>query len=178
MEQITIPSWLRSVDILVGVLSIALCGLVLLGVVPSNYAIVVMLTVAILTVGLARFARAAAVKAKGTPRRVINSIAGMVGIAASLLIFLNVGFTPPELLVILAFAWMVMGIARVLIGVLEKDVVMWARILQGVVGLATIALTALILLYPSAEFSAILALLIIAVMANGFARAGRGFVGV
>jgi len=178
MEQISIPNWLRSVDILVGGLSIALCGLVIIGIVPSSYAIVIMLTVAILMVALARFARAAAVKAKGTPRRAINLIAGIIGVVASFLIFLNLGHTETELLIILAFAWMVMGLARIIIGGLDRDVAIWARVLQVVVGLATIALTALILLFPTAEFSAILTLLLIAVMANGFARVGRGYVGV
>ncbi|NHJ12519.1 MAG: hypothetical protein EAX95_02530 [Candidatus Thorarchaeota archaeon] len=178
MEQVVIPAWLRAIDMLVGALSIALCGFVLLGVVSSGVAILILLTVSLFMVGLARFARAAAVKAKGTPRRIINLIAGLIGIVAAILVAFNVGLPEGSLLVILGAAWMIMGIARISIGVLENDVATWARILQVVVGLATIALTAVVILFTPAEFLAVVVFLSIAVIVNGFARASRGYVGI
>ncbi|NHI83056.1 MAG: hypothetical protein EAX81_01955 [Candidatus Thorarchaeota archaeon] len=178
MEQVVIPSWLRTIDILVGALSIALCGFVLLGLLPSSIAILILLTIALFMVGLARFARAAAVKAKGIYRRVVNLIAGSIGIGAAALVAFDVELPEGILLLILGIAWMIMGIARILIGALEKDVAMWARILQIVVGLATITLTSIVILITPPEFSAVVLFLSIAVIVNGFARASRGYVGI
>jgi len=178
MEQVVIPGWLRAVDILVGTLSIALCLLVLIGFVPSNVAILILFTLSLFMVGLARFARAAAVKAKGTARRVVNLAAGFVGIAAASLLIFNIELPEEHLLISLAVAWMIMGFARVSIGVMERDVSLWARILQVVVGLTTIALTGVVVLFSAADFSAFVLFLLIVVMANGLTRTSRGYVGV
>ncbi len=178
MEQIVIPGWLRAVDILVGTLSIALCLMVLIGFVPSNVAILVLFTLALFMVGLARFARAAAVEAKGTTRRAINLVAGCVGIAAASLLVFNIELPEEQLLILLAVAWMIMGFARVSIGMIEKDVSISVRILQVVVGLITVALTGVVVLFAAADFSAFVLFLLIVVMANGLARTSRGYVGV
>jgi len=178
MEEVVIPNWLRAMDVLVGALSIALCGLVLLGLVTSSIAILILLTIALFMVGFARFARAATVKPKGTSRRVINLVAGLIGVGTASIIIFNIGFPDEYLLALLATAWMIMGLARVSIGIIEKDVQMWARILQIVVGLTTLAFTVLVILNPSAEFSAVLLLILVVVIVNGFARTSRGYVGV
>ncbi|UCE10985.1 MAG: hypothetical protein JSW61_03380 [Candidatus Thorarchaeota archaeon] len=176
VEQVIIPGWLRVVDLLVGALSIAF--FVLVGLMPSNVAIIILLTIALFMVGLARFARAAAVRAKGTPRRVVNLAAGLLGIGAASLIIFNISLPEGYLVIILGIAWMVMGLARILIGIIEKDVFQWARILQLVIGLATVALTSLVLVYSATDFSAIAMILLIIVIANGFARTSRAYVGV
>jgi hypothetical protein len=178
IEQVVIPRWLRGVDILVGTISIALCVLVLIGFVPSNVAILVLVTLALFMVGLARFARAAAVTAKGTARRAINLVAGCIGIAAASLLMFNIELPEEQLLVLLAVAWFIMGLARISIGIIEKDVSLWVRILQVIVGFTTIALTGVVALYSAADFSAFVLFLLIVVMANGLARTSRGYVGV
>lgn len=178
MEEVIIPDWLRAIDVLVGALSIALCGLVLLGLVTSSIAILILLVIALFMVGLARFARAASVKPKGTSRRAINMVAGLIGIGATLVLVFNLGIPGEHLLTLLAYAWMVMGIARIFIGLIERDVVTWARILQIVVGLVTIAFTLIIVANPSAEFSEVVLFLLVVVITNGFARTSRGYVGI
>ncbi|MFX1441532.1 MAG: hypothetical protein ACFFFD_14915, partial [Promethearchaeota archaeon] len=82
------------------------------------------------------------------------------------------------ILILLAIAWMIMGLARISIGLIERDAPLWARILQIVVGLTTVALTGVVVMFPIADFSTILLFLLITVIANGFARTSRGYVGV
>lgn len=178
MEQVIIPDWLRAIDILVGALSIALCSFVLIGLVPSSVAILILLIITLFMVGLARFARAAAVKAKGTSRRAMNLGAGILGIGAASLLIFNIQLPEETILILLAIAWMIMGLARISIGLIERDVPLWARILQIVVGLTTVALTGVVVMFPIADFSTILLFLLITVIANGFARTSRGYVGV
>ena len=71
-----------------------------------------------------------------------------------------------------------MKLPRMSIGLIERDVLLWARMHQIVASLTTVALTGIVAIFPVADFSTILLFLQIMVIANGFARTSRSHVGV
>lgn len=71
-----------------------------------------------------------------------------------------------------------MGLARISIGLIERDMPLWARMQEIAASLTTVALTGIVAISPVADFSTILLFLQIMVIANGFARTSRGYVGV
>ncbi len=172
------PNWIRGVDIIVGIISIFAAILFVIGNSLSSLILIFVLSAALAAVGFARVARAAAVKAKGTPRRIVNLISGISVIIIVALLILTTGIAESLQIRLIAFAWLINAIARILIGFLEKDVDRNLRILQFIVGLISVVVAVYIDLNPVVDVSTAVLFLALVVGANGLARTARGYVGV
>lgn len=178
MEEDGFPSWIRAVDAIVGIISIVAAVLFVIGSSLSNFVLIFVLSASLVAVAFARVARAAAVKAKGTPRRAVNLITGVGVLILVAIVFFVSGLTADFQIRLIASAWLIMGIARILIGILENDVQRNLRISQFVIGIVSIAISIYIDLNPSIDIPTAVVFLALVVGSNGLARTARGYVGV
>ncbi len=178
MEEDGFPSWIRAVDVIVGIISIIAAVLFVIGSSVSNFVLIFVLSASLVAVAFARVARAAAVKAKGTPRRAVNLITGASVLILVAIVFFVASLPEAFQIRLIAFAWLIMGTARILIGILENDVQRNLRIAQFVVGIISIAISIYIDLNPSIDVPTAVLFLALVVGSNGLARTARGYVGV
>jgi len=78
----------------------------------------------------------------------------------------------------IALAWVILGGARITIGILEDDVDRNLRVLQLFVGSISIIVAVLLVIFPATEFLLALSFLALITGMNGMARIARGYVGV
>lgn len=178
MEENGFPSWIRAVDVIVGVISVVAAVLFVIGNSLSNFVLIFVLSASLVAVAFARVARAAAVKAKGAPRRAVNLISGAVVLILVAVVFFVSGLSEVLQIRLIASAWLIMGVARILIGILENDVQRNLRISQFIVGIISIAISIYIDLSPSIDITTAVLFLALVVGSNGLARTARGYVGV
>jgi uncharacterized membrane protein HdeD (DUF308 family) len=178
MKEETLPNWVRIADVLVGALSIIAALLVSTHIIIAQLAAIFLLSFAFLTVGLSRVLRAAAVPWKGTPRRVVNLVTGIIAIFLMSIVFLVSELGIQTLIILVGWTLAIMGTTRVIIGILENDVTRLIRIMQIVVGLSTITLALFVVALPTLEFLVLSLLLSIGALANGLTRIGRGYAGI
>jgi uncharacterized membrane protein HdeD (DUF308 family) len=178
MEEVVFPRWIRFLDIFVGVVSIAAAVLIVLESALAHFVLIVTMCAAMIAIGLARVARAASVKAKGVPRRLTNLLIGIAVIALSGGVILEVGVSEVLAVQMIALGWILLGLARIIIGILEGDVQLSLRVVQFIVGMLSIGVAVWVLLFPSTEFTTEILFLSIIVGLNGIARLTRGHVGV
>ncbi|MFW9918863.1 MAG: DUF308 domain-containing protein [Candidatus Thorarchaeota archaeon] len=178
MSDSDFPNWIRAVDVIVGIISIIAAILFVIGNSLSSLILIFVLSAALAAVGFARVARAAAVKAKGTPRRIVNLISGASVIIIVAALILTTGMADALQIRLIAFAWLINAIARILIGILEKDVDRKLRMLQFIVGILSAVVAVYIDLNPAVDVSTAVLFLALVVGANGLARTARGYVGV
>jgi uncharacterized membrane protein HdeD (DUF308 family) len=178
MSEETLPNWVRIADVVVGVLSVIAALLVSTHIVLAQLAAIFLLSFAFLTVGLSRVMRAAAVPWKGTPRRIVNLVTGFAVIFLMSIIFFVSTLEIEVMIFLVGLTLAVLGIARILIGILETDVKRWMRIVQIIVGLSTIALALAVIEMPALDFLLLSLLLSIGAFANGLTRIGRGYAGI
>ena len=178
MSDVSFPNWIRAVDVIVGIVSIIAAVLFVVDHSLSSLILIFVLAAALTAVGFARVARAAAVKAKGTPRRIVNLISGLSVILIVAILVLTSGLADSLQIRLIAFAWLINAIARILIGFFEKDVDKNLRILQFIVGILSALIAVYIDLNPLVDVSTAVLFLALVVGANGLARTARGYVGV
>jgi uncharacterized membrane protein HdeD (DUF308 family) len=178
MEENGFPNWIRAVDVIVGIISIVAAVLFVIGNSLSNFVLIFVLSASLVAVAFARVARAAAVKAKGATRRAVNLISGAIVLILVAVVFFVSGLSDDLQIRLIASAWLVMGIARILIGIFENDVQRNLRISQFIVGIISIAISVYIDLSPSIDVTTAVLFLALVVGSNGLARTARGYVGV
>ncbi|MFW9909061.1 MAG: hypothetical protein ACFFEF_10830 [Candidatus Thorarchaeota archaeon] len=178
MAEAEFPTWIRLIDIIVGIISVLAAVLIIIGSTLSHLVVIFVLSISIMAIGIARAARAAAVKAKGVPRRLVNITTGSVAIVISLFLLIATGLAEPLMIQLVALAWLVLGLARLAIGVLEKDVDRRLRMSQFLIGGVSVIVAIVISIYPEVNTTLALALLGVIVGMNGMARVARGYVGV
>ena len=178
MSETEFPKWIKTTYLAVGLVSLVAAIFVILDTELAHYTLILALIVALFAIGLARAARGAAVKSKGIPRRVTNIVFGILVIILIDIIIFVPGLSEVVQIRLIASSFLLMGIARIIIGILETDIPQNPRILQFIVGILTIVVSVIVLITPVPEFiPAILFLGTIAAM-NGLSRIARGYVGV
>jgi len=178
MTETEFPTWIKKTDLAVGFTSFVAAIFIILDTHLAHYTLIMALIITLFAIGLARAARGAAVKSKGTPRRVTNIVFGIIVIILIVIVIFVPGLSEDIQIRLIAGSFLLMGIARLIIGIIEDDVPRNPRILQFIVGLLTIIVSVLVLIAPVPEF--VLAILFLGTIAamNGLSRIARGYVGV
>ena len=178
MTETEFPTWIKKTDLAVGLTSFVAAIFIILDTHIAHYMLIMALIITLFAIGLARAARGAAVTSKGIPRRVTNFVIGILVIGLIAIMVFVPGLSEDNQIRLIAGSFLLMGIARIIIGIIEDDVPRNPRILQFIVGILTIIVSVLVLIAQVQEFvPAILFLGTIAAM-NGLSRIARGYVGV
>ena len=99
---------------------------------------------------------------------IVLSGTGIIALALVDFVFYSL---PPEFLILFpAFGLILVGISRIVLGIILGNVPLWIQMLQFLAGILTLNLVALVFLFTDAGFFAILTILVISLMVNGLVR--------
>ena len=180
MADEILPTWIRYVDAIVGLITFFTGLIIVIDPAIARFTVILILTISLFAVGLARVARVAAVKSIGKSRQIINLLSGFLILAIVFVLF----FTPTiplnqtEMILLIATAWIITALARILVTILDQEISKYLFYIQILIGLSTLPVGLWIILYSSGDIDFLLLLLGIVTLSNGLARTSRGYAGV
>ncbi|MDF1539309.1 MAG: hypothetical protein P1Q69_10455 [Candidatus Thorarchaeota archaeon] len=175
MAENEFPNWIRGIDIIVGILSVTTAFLIIIESIYYRIFLILVLVFSVMAIGIARVARAGAAKSKGLPRRAVNLVGGLTVIIIAGILFVVPGLSEAYMIQLISIAWIVLGLTRLIIGILETEVDKKLRILQVIIGLFTISVAFVIEIIPNVDLLLALTFLGSIVGVNGLARMARSY---
>lgn len=161
------PTWLRAVLVIFGLVAVAASILVLAVPGIALLTLVFLLSFSLLFVGLSRLARGISLKALSKGHRVLDVLAGLLGIALGLIAFIFPLLGLSTLVIMLAFGTMIYGIVSVAIGVSVSRFTRGVRALALLTGILAIILSIIVLVSPAVAILTLIFLLSVSFMMNG-----------
>jgi uncharacterized membrane protein HdeD (DUF308 family) len=171
------PNWLRYVQVGLGAISIILSIAILTQPGIAVYTIILMLSIALLIIGIERIATGIA-PLPSRSSRISNIGLGALAIAVALVVISFPVFTAGFLVTLAAISLLFVGIARIVQGVRNKDTPGWSRGFMVGVGVLSIAVSLLVIARPISFGVVLLGLMIsIALLINGIQMIALGIGG-
>jgi uncharacterized membrane protein HdeD (DUF308 family) len=166
-KSVATPTWARVVLVIFGLVAIAasIFALAVPGI--ALLTLVFLLSFSLVFVGLSRIARGISLKALSRGHRVLDVVAGLLGIAIGMIVFLFPLLGLSTLVVILAFGTMFYGIVSVAIGVSVSQFTRGVRALALLTGILAIILSVIVLVSPAVAILTLIFLLSVSFMMNG-----------
>ena len=177
MEEQKSPTWLRIVDIIFGVVSIMASVGVLSYRELTISTLVMVLSVVLLIIGFARLLSGLFSKDLSDSLRAINVGTGMFALLLAGVTIFYPQLATQMVIVLLAFALLINGLARAVIGTFARIFPSWFRGLLVLVGLFTIVLSFVVLISPEVGSVTLIYLLSISFLINGATRIVSGITG-
>lgn len=178
MGEQAIPRGIRILDIVVGVTTILTAALIIIGHELARFLLIFAISTSLLGIGVARISRATVLKEKGIYRRIVNLVSGISVAIISFIVVFSPTMIEVQQIQLVSWALLILGVARIMIGILEDDVGKNLRILQFLVGLISIVIAFLLVIFPSTDFLLAISFIALITGLNGMARAARGYIGV
>jgi uncharacterized membrane protein HdeD (DUF308 family) len=171
------PSWSRGLDVAIG-LVVVLVGLwMVIDPTLAQRTIILTIAIALAVVGIVRIVKSIFMKQIDTRSRITK---GSVGVAATLISFGVVLFpdlTITVLVTMVTFAIMLMGMSRIIVGYLEKELATWTRVLYMVGGIIAFGFGFLAAVVPGLGFYTSILLVSAAMITVGVIRIVSGITG-
>ncbi|OLS28421.1 MAG: hypothetical protein ThorAB25_18690 [Candidatus Thorarchaeota archaeon AB_25] len=173
------PKWVRGFDIITGIVAVTVGFWIILDTSLAQLSVLFLLALALLLIGFARIVKVATTsdEVMKSSSRVFNAVTGVVAIIAASYVFLFPLLTLLLTVAILGVALMVSGVTRLLMGVVEEELPLWARALLVIVGLLTIGLSLIAIAFPGYGFVVLTVILAFIFITNGFTRLVSGVTG-
>jgi uncharacterized membrane protein HdeD (DUF308 family) len=166
-KSVTTPTWSRAILLIFGLLAIAASIIVLAVPGIALLTLVFLLSFSSLFVGLSRLARGISLKVLSRSHRALDVVAGLLGIAIGIVVFIFPSLGIGTLVFMLAFGTMVYGIVSVAIGVRVSQLTKGVRALVLLTGVLAIILSVVVLVNPAAAMLTLVLLLSVSFMVNG-----------
>ena len=129
--------------------------------------LVFLLSFSLLSVGLSRLARGISLRVLNRGHRVLDVLAGLLGIAIGMIAFLFPVLGIGTLIFMLAFGTMIYGVASIAIGALVSRLTRGVRALVLLAGILAIILSGIVLVNPAVAILTLVFLLSVSFMVNG-----------
>ncbi|MHA2380214.1 MAG: DUF308 domain-containing protein [Candidatus Thorarchaeota archaeon] len=171
------PGWLRGLDVVVGLAILVISVWIVIDVSLAERTIVLAISIALLVVGLVRFAKSLLMTRLDTKTRATKGIVGVAVILLSMAAVLFPDLTVTFLVTMMTFAIMLMGMSRVIVGYVEVELAKWARVLYIAGGVVIFGFGFLAALFPGVGFLTLVLLLSAAMMTVGIIRIVSGVTG-
>jgi len=159
--------WLRAGRVIFGLIAIAASIFVLAIPGIGLYTLVLVLSFSMLFLGLSRLAAGISLKALGKGHRILDIIAGLLGIAIGIIVLLFPVLGVGTLVFMLAFATMIYGISSVAIGASASMLAKGLRALVVISGILAMILSFIVLAEPAVAILTLVFLLSFSFMLNG-----------
>jgi uncharacterized membrane protein HdeD (DUF308 family) len=140
--------------------------------------LILMLSIGLLVIGIARIFGGIFAKYLSDGLRVINVGVGALALALAIVAILYPQLAAQMLIYLLSFALMLNGIARLVIGGFARAFSGWLRGFLLLVGVLTIVLSVVVVISPAFGFLTLVFMLAIAFLLNGIARIVSGVTGI
>lgn len=170
-------SWLRVLDVAFGVMAVIFSFGVLAYPDMAIFALTVMLSAALLTIGVARTVTGIFAKYLSFGLRAVDLGIGILSLVLASLAIVYPQFATQMLIYLLSFALILNGIARVAIGGFTDILPGWLRGLLVIVGMATVGLSLVVVLFPAWGILTLTFMLSLTLLLNGVARILKGLTG-
>ena len=166
-KSVTTPTWSRALLVIFGLVAIAASIFVLAVPGIALITLVFLLSFSLLFVGLSRIARGISLSALSKGHRVLDVLAGFLGIAIGIIVFLFPLLGLGTLVFMLAFGTMIYGIVSVAIGASASRLTKGVRALVVLIGILAIILSVIVLASPAVAVLTLIFLLSVSLMVNG-----------
>ena len=166
-KSVTTPTWSRALLVIFGLVAIAASIFVLAVPGIALITLVFLLSFSLLFVGLSRIARGISLSALSKGHRVLDVLAGLLGIAIGIIVFLFPLLGLGTLVFMLAFGTMIYGIVSVAIGASLSRLTKGVRALVLLTGVLAIILSVIVLASPAVAVLTLIFLLSVSFMVNG-----------
>lgn len=166
-KSVTTPTWSRALLVIFGLVAIAASIFVLAVPGIALLTLVIMLSVSLLFVGLSRVARGISLSALSRGHRVLDVVAGLLGIVIGIIVFLFPLLGIGTLVFMLAFGTIIYGIVSVAIGASLSRLTKGVRALVLLTGILAIILSVIVLVSPAVAILTLIFLLSVSFMVNG-----------
>jgi uncharacterized membrane protein HdeD (DUF308 family) len=172
------PKWLRTFDVIIGLIGVILSVAVLVYQELAILTLILFLSVALLVIGVARVLTGIFASYLSDGVRTLNFGTGLMAIVLALMSMLYTNLTTQVLIFLLAIVMLLNGVVRVVIGGFERAYPKWFRGLLVVVGASTITVSAVVCVYSNFGFLVLVLMLSFTFMFNGIARIAQGIIGI
>lgn len=169
--------WLRTFDIIVGVIAIFLSLVVLLNPELTIATLIFILSITLIIIGIARILNGFLGEKLSDGLRAVNIFVGLLSFVLAFFVLIYIQLTTIVLIYLLSFILLLNGIARIVIGGAIDEFPGWLRGFLIVVGAMSIGLSFLIFLVPRLGAATIIIYLSLVLIINGITRIVRGATG-
>lgn len=166
-KSVTTPTWSRVLLVIFGLVAIAASIFVLAVPGIALLTLVFLLSFSLLFVGLSRLARGISLSKLSRGHRVLDILAGLLGIAIGIIVFLFPLLGIGTLVFMLAFGTMIYGIVSVAIGASARGLTRGLRALVSLSGFLAMILSLIVLARPAVAILTLIFLLSVSFMING-----------
>jgi uncharacterized membrane protein HdeD (DUF308 family) len=172
------PSWLRILQVVLGLISIGLSIAVLASPASAIATVIVLLSIVLLIVGIERIASGISAASTTRSSTIVNVGLGILVIILSIVVMAYPLESAGLLIILGAIALLINGIARLIHGFVDKNHAGWSRAALLFVGILSIIISLIVLAHPVGIGVPILAFMIsIALLINGIEMIGLGIAG-
>ena len=172
------PSWIHLLDDVLGLIVVVVALVALLELTVSFAYALEVFSVGLLAMGIAWLLWSIYVIHKNNYARIFMFFTGIVLIVIAILEFLFITLPPNLLIIYPALAMFLVGASRIVLGIWVGDIPLWIQMLQVLSGILTLNLAAFVFIFPTIEFSTMLILLVMSLIANGLVRLIVGRAGI
>lgn len=170
MSERNDPSWVHLLDDAIGLMVIVIALVAVLELAFSFAFALEVFSIGLFAMGIAWIVWSIYIIRTNKYARVFMFVTGIVAITISLIDFIFISLSPDFLIIYPALAMLLVGLSRLVLGILLDEVDLWIRMLQVLAGILTINLVAFVFIFPDIEFPAMFVLLVISLIANGLVR--------
>ena len=170
MNDSAYPSWIDLLDDVTGIVMVAVA---IAAILELGFDIIIALEIfslGLLLTGITWLVWGIYVMKTNAYARAFMILTGILLIIFSLidLIFLSL---PADFLIIFpAIGMMLIGLSRIVLGVIVGDIPLWIQMLQVLAGILTLNLAAFVFIFSNVGFEILLIFLLISMIANGLVR--------
>jgi uncharacterized membrane protein HdeD (DUF308 family) len=166
-KSVTTPTWSKALLVIFGLVAIAASIFVLAVPGIALLTLVFLLSFSLVSVGLSRLARGISLRSLSKGHRVLDILAGLLGIAIGMIVFLFPLLGIGTLVFMLAFGTMIYGIVSVAIGASVSRLTRGVRVLVVLTGILATVLSVIVFVSPAAAILTLVFLLSVSFMVNG-----------
>lgn len=148
-KSMTKPGWLRILRIIFGLIAIAASFFVLASPGVAIYILVLLLSFAMLSLGVVRLARGFSHSLFSKEHRIVDVIVGVLGIILGFVVLAFPLLGAGTLVFLLAFATMVYGFGSIVIGAWVSRLAKWMRALLVIFGLIAVVFSFIVIANPA-----------------------------
>ncbi|MFW9964211.1 MAG: hypothetical protein ACFFCX_11640 [Candidatus Sifarchaeia archaeon] len=164
------PSWIHLLDDIIGVAVIVVALVAVLELAFSFAYALEILSIGLVGMGIAWIVWSIYIMHGHTYVRIFMFLTGVAAIAVAVIDFLFISLPPDLLIIYPATAMLLVGLSRIVLGVVLGELPLWIQMLQVLAGILTLNLAAFVFIFPGINFSTMLILLVISLLANGLVR--------
>ena len=170
MSDSSYPNWIRFLDDATGLIVIGVAVVAILESALSFIYALEILSIGLLLIGIAWIVWGIYIMHTSTYARVFMIATGIATVILSLADFLLFS-SPPELLIYFpAFAMILVGLSRLVLGFLVGGIQLWVQMLQVLAGILTLNLAAFVFIFTNVDLFSLIIFLVISFIANGLVR--------